>query len=120
MNYLIEFLNESKIFAGCIMLLMNIGGRYILNELPSNADDIFNRPMIRLFIIFSIVFVATKDIKSSILLTLLFILFFKFILDENSKFCILDKKTKGVSKTELFQAYNTIKKYKEQKQKMSV
>ena len=51
-EHLINVLNTSKIFAGCIMLLMNLGGRYIANEIPDNVEKVFNQPWIRRLIIF--------------------------------------------------------------------
>jgi len=118
---IMNVLNNSKIFVGCIMLLMNLGGRYIAHELPSNIDEILNRKWVRILIICSIIFVATRDIKISILLTLLFVLVFKFLLDSSSKFCILNmtesESKKSISKVEALKAYTLLREYQSQKQK---
>ena len=111
-NY-INFLNTSKVFAGCIMLLTNLGGRYIVNELPNNIEKIFNHPWVRMLIIFSLFFFTIRDIKTSILLTLLFILVFKFLLDENSRFCILGYNP-SISKKDAVEAYQTLKEFRKQ------
>ena len=114
-EHYVNFLNTNKIFAGCIMLLMNLGGRYITNELPENMEKIFDRPWIRRLIIFSLFFFATRDIKISILLTLGFILTFKFLLDEKSRFCILNKLSENkVSKKDAVEAYQVLQNYKKQ------
>jgi len=111
-----NILNNSKIFVGCIMLLMNLGGRYIAHELPSNIDEILNRKWVRILIICSIIFVATRDIKISILLTLLFVLVFKFLLDNSSKFYILEKPPANkVSKVEAIKAYKVLREFQKQK-----
>ena len=56
------------------MLLMNIGGRYLQIELPKSLEYLFKKYMIlRWLIIFAISYVATKNVKISILLTLIFI-----------------------------------------------
>lgn len=113
----INLLNTSKIFAGCIMLLMNLGGRYIANEIPDNVQKIFNHPWIRRLIIFSIFFFATRDIKISLLLTLIFVLLFAFLLDEKSKFCLWGQNNEPrISQQEAVEAYETLKKYKKQNQ----
>lgn len=115
-----DILNNSKIFVGCIMLLMNLGGRYISHELPSNIDEILNRKWVRILIISSIIFVATRDIKISILLTLLFVLVFKFLLDNSSKFYILDSKVtsetseNSISKEEALKAYKVLREFQKQ------
>jgi len=125
---IIDVLNNSKIFVGCIMLLMNLGGRYIANELPSNIDQILNRKWVRILIICSIIFVATRDIKISILLTLLFVLLFKFLLDNSSKFCILESSNNNnsggnhnnsgnnnnINKEEAIKAYKLLREYQKQ------
>jgi len=111
----INFLNSSKIFSGCIILLMNLGGKYISNEIPKNVDKFFDKSLVRQFIIFSIIFVATKDLKISLLLTFAFIFFFRFILNEKSKFCVLEKSLETISKKEALEAYQTLKKFKAQK-----
>ena len=114
-EHYINFINNSKLFAGCIMLLMNLGGKYIVKELPEGIDQIFDNPWIRRFIIFSIIFIATRDILSSLLITLFFILMTQFILNRQSKFCMLNKKLEPpVTKLEAAQAVATIKKYKKQ------
>ena len=120
-EHYINFLNSSKIFAGCVMLLMNLGGRYIVNELPGNMEKIFDTPWIRRLIIFSLFFFTTRDIKISILLTLAFILIFKFLLDEKSKFCILNKSLDNqVSKKDAVEAYQVLQNYKKQNGKINI
>ncbi len=64
---------------------------------------------------------ATRDIKTSILLSLLFLIFIKFVINEKSYFCIfpknedLEKKMKEVSneysKEEYEQAKKVIQQY---------
>ena len=39
-NILIN-LSNNKLFCGCLMLLTNIGGKYLSLELPTNIDKIF-------------------------------------------------------------------------------
>jgi len=111
-----DYLNTSKILIGCLMLLMNIGGRYISKEIPATVENMLDRSSIRLLIVFSIIFVATRDVKISLLLTLMFILLTRYLLHEKSKFCLV----KGdddprISTAEATQAYGILKKYKEQK-----
>ena len=72
------------------MLLSNIGGKYLALDLPNNIDVLFERyAILRYLILFSIFFMATHDIKISLLLTLFYFLIIKFLINEKSKFCIL-------------------------------
>jgi hypothetical protein len=60
----------SPYFNGSIMLLMNIGGKYLAMDLPKNLDSLFiNYAFLRYIVLFSIFFMATRNIKISLLLT---------------------------------------------------
>ena len=86
-------LSNSPIFNGSIMLLSNIGGKYLALDLPNNIDVLFeNYAILRYLILFSVFFIATRDIKISVLLTLFYFIVIKFLINENSRFCIIEKK----------------------------
>jgi hypothetical protein len=85
----IFYLNNSKLFAGFIMILMNLGGRYVSNDISKSANNILNTKLIRNFLVFSMAFIATRDVISSTIIVLLFILVFRYFLNEKSKYCIL-------------------------------
>jgi hypothetical protein len=88
-------LSNNKLFGGCVMLLTNIGGRYLALELPDNMEKLFsNYFILRYLVLFSIFFMATRDIKISILLSLLFFIIIKYAINEKSNWCILKKDNK--------------------------
>ena len=89
---LILYINNSKLFAGCIMILMNLGGKYVSKDVSRAADNILDTKLTRRFLIFCIAFVATRDVVSSLIIMLLFIVIFSYFLNENSNYCILPKK----------------------------
>ena len=68
---------------------MNLGGKYVMLEVPQNVNNILAHPWMRKLIIFSIAFVATRNIKTSLLLSLLFILLNHYLLNEQSKSCLI-------------------------------
>ena len=74
------------------MVLLNLGSRYIFLELGKSHDVFFNQPTVRRLLIFTVFFVATRDIIASALLTVVFIVFFLELTHEKSKYCILPKK----------------------------
>jgi hypothetical protein len=93
MDGLLNVLSGSKLFNGCIMLLTNIGGRYISMELPSNVEKLFSGyTIMRYLVLFSVFFMATRDIKTSILLLLFFLIIVKYFMNEKSSFCVLENK----------------------------
>ena len=62
----IHTLNNSKYFAGILMILMNLGSKYISLELSETQDEFFSNIVIRRMMIFTVVFIATKDIIISL------------------------------------------------------
>jgi len=113
-EYQSEYFRNSTVLIGICILIMNLGGVYIRKELPDYMDDILNTPTIRRIIVFTVVLLYTKDIETSIIITIIFIIFIKFLLNKDSKFCILSEKhtikTK-ISHEEYLQANKTIKRY---------
>ena len=55
------------------MLLLNVGSRYIVNELADNDDEYRKYILVRRLAVFAVCFVGTRDIVVSIVLTAAFI-----------------------------------------------
>lgn len=81
--------NGSRFFAGCVMIIMNLGGKYLAMEVPENVQSIFAHPWMRKLTIFGIAFLATRDVKTALILSLIFILFNRYILNEKSTCCLV-------------------------------
>ena len=94
LNNSFDVLNNSKLFAGIIMILLNIGSKYIVMELSDTHEEFFNNVIIRRIIVFTVVFTATRDIITSLILTAVFILLVSGLFNENSKYYVLKKKSK--------------------------
>ena len=110
-------LSNNKLFGGCIMLLTNIGGKYLALEMPTNIEKLFsNYFILRYLVLFSVFFMATKDIKISILLSLLFFIIIKFFVNEKSKFCLMkDSIDNKISQDEYIKAKDVVNKYYQEK-----
>jgi len=103
----INGLNESKYMAGIAMIILNIGSKYLMMEMSETQEEFMANTVFRRFIIFTICFIATRDIIVSFILTGAFIIFVGNIFNENSKFCIVKKKKKPfkqISKTDYLKA----------------
>lgn len=103
LDLIVEFMNSSRLFAGLSTMGMQIGSRYMMSEIPSNMEKVFNKPFFRRIFLFFVVFLAFRDVKWAMLITLLFILTFNYLLDEKSKIYIgdfigLERKPKEESK----------------------
>jgi len=91
MRELINRLNNSKLLLGLFIILMNVGSRYVVQDMPKAVNRLLMHPITRLIVTFGIVYVSTRDIEISLFLTLLFVLFTKYLLHEESAYCILPK-----------------------------
>lgn len=103
----INGLNESKYMAGIAMIILNIGSKYLMMELSETQEEFMANTVFRRFIIFTICFIATRDIIVSFILTSAFVIFVGNLFNENSKFGIVKKKKKPfkqISKTEYLKA----------------
>jgi hypothetical protein len=88
LDILLQAVNSSRLFNGISTLGMHIGGRFISSEIPKNVDTVFNKPFFRRIFIFLIMFLAFRDVKWAILITLIFILAFNYILNSKSRMYI--------------------------------
>lgn len=84
-------LNHNNYFIGVMMILLNIGSKYFMQEFGTTVDFVFNIKIIRRLMIFTVFFVATRDIKTSLILTAVFIIITLELFNEKSSFCIIPK-----------------------------
>ena len=87
----LEFLNTNKYFTGIMMILLNIGSRYVAMDLSETQQRILGDVWVRRALVFTIVFIATRDIKVSLLLTLMFVILISGLFNGKSRYCILPK-----------------------------
>ena len=114
---LFNTLNTSNFFIGIMMILLNIGSKYIEVDLQ-NHKQILNTKIMRRLVIFTIVFIATKDILTSLIVTAVFIILVLNLFNTESKYCILPKSVRDIdlnndneiSDDEIIKAYEKLKK----------
>lgn len=116
-----KFYNNSTFLIAIALLMMNIGGGYMKEEIPDYIDDIMNTPILRRFFIFLFVLSYTKDVGTSIIVTLLFVLMFSFLLNNKSKYCILSERLtnkKQITEAEYTKAMDTVQKFLKENKKI--
>lgn len=119
------YLNDSKFFAGIVMLVMNIGSKYAVVELSHSQETFMKYTLGRLLLIFSILWVGTRDIFISLLLTAVFVLLVDYLFNENSRYCIIPDQYKElredlgekVTQQEINHAIYTLKRARTRKEK---
>ena len=120
-------MNDNKFFTGLLILVLNLGSKYIPIEFSPSQEAYLKNKIGRQLLIFAIAFIGTKDIYISIFLTAAFVILADYLFNENSKFCLLPNRWKHlhdsldinndgiISDKELEEAINTLNKIKEQK-----
>ncbi len=112
----IGILNNSKYFVAIMMLFLNLGSRYISMELSQLHEEFLSNAFIRRFLVFTVVFIATRDIKVALISTAIFIVLVSGIFNEDSKYCILPmvNDPQKITKKEYHYAQSIVEKYNKQ------
>jgi hypothetical protein len=90
-------INESKLVIGIAMILLNIGSKYVDFKFTKSQEQLLRNGIAREILIFTIVFMGTRDILYAILLTAAFIILSEHVFNENSKYCLVPEKFKQIS-----------------------
>ena len=75
--------------SGLIMILLNAGSSYLMQDLTPITHRIFSSVWVRRLVFFAIFFTATRDLKVSIVLMIVFTLLVDLFLNEDSQFCLI-------------------------------
>lgn len=87
-NEVIGFLNTSPLLAGLAMLMLNIGSKYVEVGLSKSQEAALRAGLAREMLIFAIVYMGTKDIVLSIIMTASFIVLSDHFFNEKSSLCV--------------------------------
>ena len=128
---IIHYINNSKLFAGLVMIMLNIGSKYITIKLSKSQEEYLRNSIARQMLIFSIVWMGTRDIVMAVLLTGSFIIMTDHLFNEESQYCVIPTYLKNyahlldenqddyISKEEVSKAMAIVEKAKKQKRKQS-
>jgi len=89
----LQFVNESKYFWGIAMLTLNLGSRFIASDLSDFHQRVLTNDLVKKFILFSMFFVATRDVATSFVLTIVFTIVVYGIFNEHSRYSLVQHET---------------------------
>ena len=105
-------LGSNKYILGLMILLINLGARYIGNEVSEFMHKVLNHKFARRFLIFLVIWMGTRDLVVAFVITAGFILLVNTLFNESSRFCILpEKNDSGITKEEYDLAKQLVAKY---------
>jgi hypothetical protein len=128
----LDKINNSKLFAGIVMILLNIGSRYVKIDISKAQEQYLRKSLGRHILVFAISWMGTRDILIALAVTAIFNVFFDYLLNEESKLCIVPKKYREyenildldgdgeVTEDEINRATEILKKAKEKARKKEI
>jgi hypothetical protein len=129
LNSHVMFLNSSKFFAGVIMILLNVGSKFIAIQFSKSTEEYMKWTVTKQLLVFAMAWMGTRDIYTALGLTAIFTILSEYLFNEESSLCIvphkhrvlhrlMDKNNDGeVSDVELSSAIAILDKAKREKQK---
>jgi len=120
-------INDSKIFAGLMIITLNIASKFATLKLGKTAEMYLKYTFSKQILVFAIAWMGTRDIYIALTLTIIFIILFDFLLNDESSFCILPQDFKefydnidtDISQEDYIKAKTTVDKYVEQKESIA-
>jgi hypothetical protein len=94
LHHYIGKLNNSKLFAGIIMILLNIGSKLIPIQIGGTAEEYMKQTLSKHLLVFAMAWMGTRDIYTSLALTGLFILLSEYIFNDHSMWCVIPSQYK--------------------------
>jgi hypothetical protein len=90
-------LNSNPYFIGTMMLMLNLGGRFIAMEMSKSQEQFFQNPWVRRLLLFTVVFVGTRNVVVAFWMSIVIILLIGYLFNENSSLCLFNLGTEGSS-----------------------
>ena len=87
----IKTLNTSKIFAGLMIITLNISSRFVTIKLSKSMESYLKYTFSKQILIFAIAWMGTRDIYIALFIVLLYTLFFDSLVYEDSSLCVLSE-----------------------------
>lgn len=91
-NYYISHLNNSKFFAGVIMILLNIGSKFINIQFSRSMEEYMKFTISKQLLVFAMAWMGTRDIYAALGLTAVFTILSDCLFNDESPLCIVPEK----------------------------
>ena len=94
----ILFLNNSKFFAGVIMILLNIGSKFISIQFSKSTEEYLKMNVTKQLLVFAMAWMGTRDIYTALVLTAVFTILSDHLFNEESPYCCVPQKYRILAK----------------------
>lgn len=88
---LIRPINDSKIFAGLVILTLNLSSKLLTLPMSRTVEAVMKNSLhfSQYVLVFAMAWMGTRDILVALLVSCIFALFMEFIFNEKSALCVL-------------------------------
>jgi hypothetical protein len=107
-NY-IHTINNSKIFAGFMIITLNIASKFAHFKLSKTLEGYLKYTFSRQILVFTIAWMGTRDIYISLIMTIIFVICTEYLFHEDSNYFILSNEFKDYHVSLLENENNTEK-----------
>ena len=94
----IMYLNNSKFFAGVVMILLNVGSKFISIQFSRSTEEYLKMTVTKQILVFAMAWMGTRDIYMALILTAVFTVLSDHLFNEESPYCIVPEKYKVLQK----------------------
>ena len=128
-NNHVMYLNNSKFFAGVIMILLNVGSKFMSIQFSKSTEEYMKMSLSKQILVFAMAWMGTRDIYIALGLTAVFTILSDHLFNEESSMCVVPHKYRvlhklldinnngDISETEIAAAIALLEKAKREKQR---
>lgn len=98
LNTNVSYLNNSKFFAGIIMILLNVCSKFITLQFSKSTEEYLKMSMTKQIMVFSMAWMGTRDIYTALVLTAVFTILSDHLFNEESHMCVVPHKYRVLNK----------------------
>ena len=85
----IQALNNSKIFAGLMIITLNIVSKFVNIKLSKTMESYLKYTFSKQILVFAIAWMGTRDIYIALFITIVFVICMEYLFHEDSQFYVL-------------------------------
>ena len=97
-NHHVMYLNNSKFFAGIVMILLNVGSKFIQIQFSRSTEEYMKWSVSKQLLVFAMAWMGTRDIYTALGLTAIFTILSDYLFNEESSLCIVPPKYRILDK----------------------
>ncbi len=94
----VMLLNNSKFFAGVVMILLNVGSKFIQIQFSKSTEEYLKLTVTKQILVFAMAWLGTRDIYTALVLVAVFTILSEHLFNEESDYCIVPHDYRVLSK----------------------